>query len=116
MSSVGCSGGGPKRRPPHSRYTRVRRFPTSLTPASPAGGEIERRGMENGTHQELLRGTNDRIYNVLWGVGGEEGNFLCECGGTDCTEHVELLSIEYAARRGQAILAPGHTQLPPTVS
>ena len=72
--------------------------------------------MENGTHQELLRGTNDRNYNVLWGVGGEEGNFLCECGGTDCTEHVELLSIEYAARRGQAILAPGHKQLPPAVS
>jgi len=72
--------------------------------------------MENGTDPELLRGTNDRIYNVLSGVGGEEGTFLCECGATDCIEHVDLLSIEYAARRGQAILAPGHTQLPPAVS
>jgi hypothetical protein len=34
-----------------------------------------------------------------------------ECGGADCVEHVELLSIEYAACRGQAILAPGHTQV-----
>ena len=72
--------------------------------------------MENGTDPELLRGTNDRIYNVLWGVDAERGDFLCECGGTNCVEHVELLSIEYAARHGQAILAPGHTQLPPAVS
>jgi hypothetical protein len=66
--------------------------------------------MENGTHLELFRATNDRIYSVLWGAGGEVGKFLCECGGGDCVEYVELLSIEYAARRGQAILAPGHTQ------
>jgi hypothetical protein len=66
--------------------------------------------MENGTHQELLRATNDRIYSVLWGGGGEVGKFLCECGGAGCIEHVALVSIEYAARRGQAILAPGHTQ------
>ena len=72
--------------------------------------------MENGTDPELLRGTNDRIYNVLWGVGAEEGNFLCECGGANCIEHVELRSIEYAARRGQAILAPGHTQPSSAVS
>jgi hypothetical protein len=71
--------------------------------------------MENGTHPELLRATNDRIYNVLWGVGGEGADFLCECGGADCVEQVELGSIEYAARHGQAILAPGHTQLPPAV-
>lgn len=72
--------------------------------------------MENGTHPELLRATNDRIYNVLWGVGDEGGDFLCECGGSDCAEHVELLSIEYAARSEQAILAPGHTQLSSAVS
>jgi hypothetical protein len=72
--------------------------------------------MENGTHPELLRGTNDRIYNVLWGVGAERGDFLCECGGSECVEHVELLSIEYAARHGQAILAPGHTQPSSAVS
>jgi hypothetical protein len=72
--------------------------------------------MEDGTHPELLRAVNDRIYNVLWGVGAERGDFLCECGSTDCVEHVELLSIEYAARHRQAILAPGHTQLSPAVS
>jgi hypothetical protein len=72
--------------------------------------------MENGTHPELLRAVNDRIYNVLWGVGGERGDFLCECGGTNCVEHVELRSIEYAARHGHAILAPGHTQPASAVS
>ena len=72
--------------------------------------------MENGTHPELLRATNDRTYNVLWGVGAERGDFLCECGGTKCVEHVELRSIEYAARHGQAILAPGHTQPSSAVS
>ena len=71
--------------------------------------------MKNGTSSELLRATNERVYNVLWGVGAETGDFVCECGNKDCVEHVELLAIEYAARHEQAILAPGHRQLVPAV-
>ena len=69
--------------------------------------------MENGTPPELVQAVNDRIYNVLWGVDGESADFMCECGAKDCVEQVELLAIEYAARRGSAILAPGHEQLRP---
>lgn len=69
--------------------------------------------MENGTPPELLRGMNERIYNVSWAVGEEMSAFVCECGDKDCVEHVELLGIEYAARRGQAVLAPGHKQIDP---
>ena len=72
--------------------------------------------MKNGTSSELLRATNDRVYNSLWGVGAEGGLFVCECGDADCVEHIELLSIEYAARHEQAILAPGHTQLGSAIS
>jgi hypothetical protein len=59
---------------------------------------------------------NDRIYNILWGVEDEVGDFVCECGDTDCVEHVELRAVEYAARHGQAVLAPGHQEAVPAVS
>jgi hypothetical protein len=71
--------------------------------------------MENGTPPELARAVNDRIYNVLWGVDGEVGEFLCECGDKDCVAHVELRAIEYAAGHGEAVLAPGHQEVAPAV-
>ena len=72
--------------------------------------------MENGTVPALLLAANDRIYNVSWGVGGEDGDFLCECGNKDCAEQVQFLLIEYAAREGEPILAPGHKQVAAGVS
>jgi hypothetical protein len=69
--------------------------------------------MQNRAASELRRAVNDRTYNVLWGTGGEAGDFLCECEDRECVEHVALLGIEYAARREQAILAPGHRRVAP---
>ena len=58
----------------------------------------------------IEREVNDRTYNVLWGLGADEGDFACECGSKGCDERVELLVIEYAAHGAQPLLAPGHAQ------
>jgi hypothetical protein len=54
--------------------------------------------MGNGASSDLLQAENDRTFNALWVLGVEEGSFACECGDTDCSEHMELALIEYAAR------------------
>ena len=65
--------------------------------------------MGNGASSDLLQAENDRTFNALWVLGVEEGSFACECGDTDCREHMELALIEYAAREdGHALLASGH--------
>jgi hypothetical protein len=65
--------------------------------------------MGNAASSELLQAENDRTFNALWVLGVEEGAFACECGDTDCSEHMELALIEYAAREdGHALLASGH--------
>ena len=69
--------------------------------------------MENAIRQELMRDVNDRIYSVLWGLGAEDGEFVCECGDEGCTERLEVLVVEYAARDQQPLLAPGHPQVAP---
>jgi hypothetical protein len=70
--------------------------------------------MENVLSPVPLREVNDRAYSMLWGLGAEEGDFACECGGKECRERVQLLVIEYAARDDQALLAPGHRPLIPS--
>ncbi len=65
--------------------------------------------MGNAASSELLQAENDRTFNALWVLGVEEGSFACECGDTNCSEHMELALIEYAAREdGHALLASGH--------
>ena len=65
--------------------------------------------MGNAASSELLQGENDRRFNALWVLGLQEGSFACECGDTNCSEHMELALIEYAAREdGHALLASGH--------
>jgi hypothetical protein len=56
----------------------------------------------------VVREMNDRTYNILWGLGAEDGDFACECGRNTCVERVDLLVIEYAARDARPLLAPGH--------
>jgi hypothetical protein len=79
------------------------------------GGEIEGRGMENVGSPEPLREVNDRAFGYLRRSGAERGDFACECGSQDCSEQVELLLIEYAAREDQPLLAPGHRQNLPVI-
>jgi len=54
------------------------------------------------------REMNDRTYRSLRKIGAEEGDFACECGGDRCSERMERLVIEYAARDDGPLLAPGH--------
>ena len=36
----------------------------------------------------VVREVNDRTYNILWGLGAEDGDFACECGRNSCVERV----------------------------
>ena len=58
---------------------------------------------------------NDHIYNALWGVEGDGGAFLCECGSSPCPEVVSMTSAEYVGMRarGEQVYAPGHGDLIP---
>ena len=54
---------------------------------------------------------NDHIYNALWGVEGDGGAFVCECGNLPCPEVVTMTSAEYVRLRGRGkpVYAPGHS-------
>jgi hypothetical protein len=88
---------------------------TSFDPSNGQEGEKETgRGMSQPGHQ-LMRDVNDRIYEVLTADGSEDGDFLCECGNSSCTETVQLTLREYAALRARedgAVFACSHTSLP----
>ena len=60
--------------------------------------------------QSVPRAVNDQIYNALWGVGAEEGGFLCECEGSFCTVVVLMAPSEYVGLRDRSelVYAPGH--------
>ena len=68
--------------------------------------------MGNGASSELLQAENDRTFNALWVLGVEEGSFACECGDTNCSEHMELALIEYAAREDGTRSSPPGTRPP----
>jgi hypothetical protein len=67
--------------------------------------------MGNGTQADLLRAVNDRIFHTRVELHEQDGNFACECGHEDCSERLELATIEYAARESQPLLAPGHKRV-----
>jgi hypothetical protein len=72
--------------------------------------------VENGIPPLLRREVNDRTFNVLRGLGSEDGDFHRECGKEGCAERLELLVIEYAAREEEPLLAPGHKRVAAVVS
>jgi hypothetical protein len=53
---------------------------------------------------------NDRIYNVLWGVGALEGAFRCECARLHCIEEVSMTLAEYVRLRDreESLFASDH--------
>jgi hypothetical protein len=60
--------------------------------------------------QGVSQMANDHIYNVLWGVAGDDGAFLCECSGSSCAVEVVMTPPEYVRLRdrGELVYAPGH--------
>ena len=66
-------------------------------------------------NQRLFRQINLRIRGIHWaewaGDQGEPMDFLCECGGRDCIETVELTLEEFdqiAARPNTVLTAFAH--------
>ena len=55
---------------------------------------LERKGTR---HSQLIKGVNDRIFDVLREIGSEDGEFLCECSDETCVETIQLTVREYAA-------------------
>ena len=64
----------------------------------------------DGRSQSNSRTINDRIHNVMWGLGAEGGAFVCECEGSSCSEKVWMKPAEYIrlCDRGEFVYAPGH--------
>jgi hypothetical protein len=65
---------------------------------------------EDASRQVLFRMANDRVFNLMWGFGTEEGSFLCECSRTGCRDTVAMNGSEYVRLRdrGEYVYAPGH--------
>jgi hypothetical protein len=52
-------------------------------------------------HSLLIRGVNDRVFELLSEIGSEDGEFLCECSDENCIETIPLTLREYAALQAQ---------------
>ena len=66
--------------------------------------------MANITADNVPQYANDQIFNMLWGVGADDGPFLCECDGSSCTAKVSMSLSEYLWRRDrdELLYAQGH--------
>jgi hypothetical protein len=53
---------------------------------------------------------NNRIYDVLWGIEGQEGSFHCECNRSPATEEGRMTPGEYVRLRDreELVYAPDH--------
>jgi hypothetical protein len=49
------------------------------------------------SHTRLMREVNDRIFELLSGMGIEDGEFLCECSDEGCFERIQLALRAYTA-------------------
>lgn len=47
-------------------------------------------------HSSLIHEVNLRIFEVLSGLGSEDGEFLCECSDVNCVETIKLTVREFA--------------------
>jgi hypothetical protein len=58
----------------------------------------------------IVREVNERIHAIHTGFGIATGTclVLCECGGPDCRERIEIPVESYEALRVSWITAPGH--------
>ena len=49
----------------------------------------------------LIRGVNNRAFELLSEIGCEDGEFLCECSDRSCIETIHLTLREYAALQAE---------------
>jgi hypothetical protein len=61
--------------------------------------------------QRFIRQVNDAIYDVLYKLDSEDGEFWCECTDVYCDKRVLITLREYVAmkqREDAILLAPPH--------
>ena len=55
---------------------------------------------QKSARSRLMPEVNDRIFDILSDLGGEDGEFLCECEDETCVETIQMTLREYAALPG----------------
>lgn len=61
--------------------------------------------------QRFIRRVNNAVYDVLYKLAVEDGEFWCECSDPTCDEQVLLTLREYAALRerdGELLVSRRH--------
>jgi hypothetical protein len=74
---------------------------------------MNERGKRIGRNEALFREVNERLREVGEGFSlvTEEGEFVCECGNTTCTEAIRMPLDEYEHVRSDPkwfFIVPGH--------
>jgi hypothetical protein len=65
-------------------------------------------------NEVMFREINERLESQLPADRDNRLSILCECADPDCTQRIELTSVEYETARAQPrlfILVPGHEQI-----
>jgi hypothetical protein len=68
-----------------------------------------------GKTESLFRNVNEGIREASGRLDAEDGEFICECGDSTCTEHVRLPIEEYERVRKHPtrfVVRPGHVKGP----
>ncbi|HEY6584701.1 MAG TPA: hypothetical protein VIZ29_07635 [Gaiellaceae bacterium] len=74
---------------------------------------MDDRGRRIGENEVLFREVNERLREVGEGFSlvAEQAEFVCECGSSTCTEHVQMTLVEYEEIRANSkrfFVLPGH--------
>jgi hypothetical protein len=74
---------------------------------------MDDRGRRIGENEVLFREVNERLREVGEGfsIVAEQAEFVCECGSSTCTEHVQMTLAEYEEIRANSkrfFVLPGH--------
>jgi hypothetical protein len=74
---------------------------------------VDDRGRRIGQNEVLFREVNERLRELGEGfsIVAEQAEFVCECGSSACTEHVQMTLAEYEQVRSDPkrfFVRPGH--------
>ena len=58
--------------------------------------------------QRFIRQVNDAIYRILVKLGGEDGQFWCECSDPYCEKRVLVTLREFAALGNAPLVSRSH--------
>jgi hypothetical protein len=77
---------------------------------------MDDRGLRVGRNEVLFREVNERLRELGEGFSlvAEQAEFVCECGSSACTGHVQLTLAEYEQVRSNPkrfFVIPGHQLL-----